>query len=199
MTNEKKDFIEFLSKSEKSYTFNPSPITHDFKGMKTITFDGCFTISEMISNPIFTSNFGGNHSVFVRILEDIIPNYSWLDHKDLIEVMSPYHTEFLVSNHRKFFSERIFVNCNENGYTYYKGNSFSKTMRESTGNRRKQFYDRLKTLDIQFDSVKFRVFDEDEYDTTFSFRQLVPCRFNEILSIARKMKQNEYALNEVFR
>ncbi len=177
MTNEKKDFIEFLSKSEKSYTFNPYPITHDFKGMQTITFDGCFTISEMISNPIFTSNFGGNHSIFVRILEDIIPNYTWLDHKDLIEVMSPYHTEFLVSNHRKFFSERIFVNYNYKGY----------------------IYDKINTLDIQFNSVKFRVFDEDEYDTTFSFRQLVPCRFNEILSIARKMKQNEYALNEVFR
>jgi len=185
MTNEKKDFIEFLSKSEKSYTFNPSPITYDFKGMQTITFDGCFTISEMISNPIFTSNFGGNESIFVRILEDIIPDYSWLDHKDLLEVIHPYHTEFLVSNHRKFFSERIFVDRNlaiDDCYKNGRAPLFKKN-----------------TLTIQFDSVKFRVFDEDECDTTFTFRKLVPCRFNEILSIARKIKQNEYALNEVFR
>jgi len=185
MTNEKKDFIEFLSKSEKSYTFNPSPITYDFKGMQTITFDGCFTISEMISNPIFTSKFGGNESIFVRILEDIIPDYSWLDHKDLLEVIHPYHTEFLVSNHRKFFSERIFVDSNLGIDDCYK-------------NGRTPLF-KKNTLDIQFGSVKFRVFDEDERDTTFTFRNIVPCRFNEILSIARKMKQNEYALNEVFR
>jgi len=185
MTNEKKDFVDFLSKSEKSYTFNPSPLTHDFKGMQTITFDGCFTISEMISNPIFTSTSGGNHSIFVRILEDIIPNYKWYDYDMLLEVMSPYHTEFLISNRRKFFSERIFVNCNlgiDNCYKNGRTPLFKKN-----------------TLDIQFDSVSFRVFDEDEHDTTFSFRELVPCRFNEMLSIARKMKQNEYALNDVFR
>lgn len=165
----------FLEKSAKSYRYNDLSVNNPTTSFCEIKFDGEVTISEMLSNPIFNQSSQGNESIFKRYLQSVIPNTHWIDFDDVLKEIYKFHADYLTSNRLKhtFFNERIFINLSYVGIP-------------------------LEQRNIQFHTVKFEVFDEDEFETSFSVRSFIASNIKELLDLLKKEKQIELHKKSIF-
>lgn len=175
MQTAKQSFNAFLQSTNKSYRYNDKWINDPIPLLCEIKFDGEITIHDMLSNPIFSQPTEGNHSIFRRFLEDILPDMDFHDFANIIKEMYIFHADYLLSNRVQdtIFNERIFVNM-------------------------KHIREKPEKENITFSTVKFEVFDEDDYETSFSIRSCVVFKIKELLEITKLQTQIEYKLSSVF-
>ncbi len=176
MQTHKQQFKLFLESSAKSYRYNDLPVNDPTPSFCEIYFDGQITISEMLSSPIFNKSSHGNESIFERYLQSLIPDTHWLDFDNLLKEIYKFHADYLLSNRKKhtFFNERIFINLRWVGIP-------------------------LEQRHIQFNTVNFNVFDEDEFDTSFSVRSFIATNIKDLLCLLKKEKQIELHKDNIFR
>lgn len=175
MQTAKQSFNAFLQSTNKSYRYNDKWINDPIPLFCEIKFDGEITIHDMLSNPIFSQPTEGNHSIFRRFLEDILPDMDFHDFANILKEMYIFHADYLLSNRVKhtIFNERIFVNMKRIGEKPEKPN-------------------------ITFHTIKFEVFDEDNYETSFSIRSCVVCKIKELFEITKLQTKIQYRLSSVF-
>ena len=175
MQTAKQSFNAFLQSTNKSYRYNDKWINDPIPLFCEIKFDGEITIHDMLSNPIFSQPTQGNHSIFRRFLEDILPDMDFHDFEHILREMYIFRADYLLSNQVKhtIFNERIFVNMKHIGEKPEKSN-------------------------IIFKTVKFEVFDEDNYETSFSIRSCVVNKLKELFEITKLQTKIQYRLGSVF-
>lgn len=175
MQTAKQSFNAFLQSTNKSYRYNDKWINDPIPLFCEIKFDGEITISEMLSSPIFNKSSQGNESIFKRYLQSVIPNTHWIDFDDVLKEIYKFHADYLTSNRLKhtFFNERIFINLSYVGIP-------------------------LEQRNIQFHTVHFNVFDEDDFDTSFSVRSFIASNIKELLNLLKKEKQIELHKKSIF-
>lgn len=175
MQTNKQQFNLFLERSPKSDRYNDLPVNDPIPSFCEISFDGEITISEMLSSPIFNKSSQGNESIFKRYLQSVIPNTHWIDFNDVLNEIYKFHADYLLSNRLKhtFFNERIFINLSYVGIP-------------------------LEQRNIQFHTVKFQVFDEDDFNTSFSVRSFIASNIKELLDLLKKEKQIELHKKSIF-
>ena len=176
MLSPKQSFNAFLQSTNKSYKYNDKWINDPIPLFCKIKFDGEITIHDMLSNPIFSQPTQGNHSIFRRFLEDILPDMDFHDFEHILKEMYIFHADYLLSNRVRYtiFNERIFVNMKRIGEKPEKSN-------------------------IIFHTVKFEVFDEDNYETSFSIRSFIVKKLKELFEITKLQTQIEHKLGAVFQ
>ena len=175
MLSAKQSFNAFLQSTNKSYRYNDKWINDPIPLFCEIKFDGEITIHDMLSNPIFSQPTQGNHSIFRRFLEDILPDMDFHDFHNIMKEMCAFSNGYVLYNKEKYrlFSERIFVNM--------------------------KYIDSKPTKpNITFETVKFEVFDEDNYETSFSIRSCVVFKIKELFEITKLQTQIEHKLSSVF-
>jgi hypothetical protein len=175
MLSPKQSFNAFLQSTNKSYRYNDKWINDPIPLFCEIKFDGEITIHDMLSNPIFSESSQGNYSIFRRFLEDILPDMDFHDFANILKEMYIFRADYLLSNRVKhtIFNERIFVNMKRIGEKPEKPN-------------------------ITFHTVKFEVFDEDNYETSFSIRSCVVFKIKELFEITKLQTQIQHNLSSVF-
>lgn len=174
MQTNKQQFNDFLAKSPKSYRYNDLPVNDPIPSFCEISFDGEITISEMLSNPIFNKSSQGNESIFESYLQLLIPDTHWLDFNDVLKEIYKFHADYLTSNMKHtFFNERIFINMRYVGVP-------------------------LEQRNIQFHTVNFNVFDEDEFETSFSVRSFIVNNIKDLLKLTKLDKQTQLGICHCF-
>ena len=176
MLSAKQSFNAFLQSTNKSYRYNDKWINDQIPLFCEIKFDGEITIHDMLSNPIFSHPSQGNHSIFRRFLEDILPDMDFHDFANILKEMYIFRADYLLSNRvqHTIFNERIFVNMKHIGEKPEKPN-------------------------ITFHTVKFEVFDEDNYETSFSIRSCVIFKIKELFEITKQNTQIQCQLKSIFQ
>jgi hypothetical protein len=176
MLSPKQSFNAFLQSTNKSYRYNDKWINDPIPLFCEIKFDGEITIHDMLSNPIFSESSQGNYSIFRRFLEDILPDMDFHDFANILKEMYIFRADYLLSNRvqHTIFNERIFVNMKHIGEKPEKPN-------------------------ITFHTVKFEVFDEDNYETSFSIRSCVIFKIKELFEITKQNTQIQCQLKSIFQ
>lgn len=175
MQNIRQSFNAFLQSTDKSYRYNDSWINNPIPVFREIKFDGVITFFDMLKNPIFSESSQGNDSIFRRFLENLLPDMDFHDFHNIMKEMCAFSNGYVLYNKEKYqlFSERIFVNMKYIGSNPTKAN-------------------------ITFETVNFEVFDEDNYETSFSIRTSIVNKLKELLEITKLQTQIEHKLSSVF-